>query len=99
MMTTKFVKMMLENTFPPVRVSDWELFSQYINHLDFALYTQSMVTESVIGNYWINIGAQVDIKFKHWYNLETTFSAGVAKAWSEKITDWEWFLSLKLLKN
>ena len=91
--------MMLENAFPPVRVHDWELFSQYINHFDFALYSQSMVTESAMGNYWINLGAQVDIKFKHWYNLESTLSTGIAKAWSEEITDWQWFISLKLLKD
>jgi hypothetical protein len=99
MMTTKFVKLMFENAFPPVRVSGWALGNQFINHFDFSVYSQSLVTESEFGNYWINVGAQMDIKFKHWYNLESTFSAGIAKAWSEKMTDWEWFLSLKLLRN
>jgi hypothetical protein len=99
LMTTKFFKLLFENAFPPIRVSDWELFSQYINHFDFSVYSQSIVTESAMGNYWINIAAQMDIKFKHWYNLESTFSAGIAKAWSEEMTDWQWFLSLKLLKD
>jgi hypothetical protein len=99
MMTTKFIKLMFENAFPPLRVSGWALGNQIINHFDFSIYSQSLITESEFGNYWVDIGAQLDIKFKHWYNLETTFSAGVAKAWSEKITDWEWFLSIKLLKN
>jgi hypothetical protein len=99
MMTTKFFKLMLENAFPPIRVSGWELFSQCINHFDFAVYSQSLITESALGKYWVNIGGQFDIKFKHWYNLESTLSAGIAKAWSEEITDWQWFLSLKLLKD
>ncbi|MFC2094453.1 TolB family protein, partial [Bacteroidota bacterium] len=99
LMTTKFFKLMFENAFPPIRVSGWALGNQYINHFDFSIYSQSLITESEFGNYWVDIGAQLDIKFKHWYNLETTFSAGAAKAWSEKMTDWEWFLSIKLLKN
>jgi WD40-like Beta Propeller Repeat len=99
LMTTKFIKLMLENDLPPLRLRDWALGNQIVNHVDFAIYSQSLVTESDFGNYWIDVGAQLDIQFKHWYNLETTFSAGIAKAWSEKTTDWEWFLSLKLLKN
>jgi len=99
LMTTKFIKLMLENDLPPLRLRNWTLGNQVVNHIDFAIYSQSLFTESEFGNYWINIGAQLDVKFKHWYNLETTFSAGIAKAWSEKTTDWEWFLSLKLLKN
>ncbi len=99
MMSTKFLKFMFENDFPPLRVSELAIGNQLINHFDFAVYSQGLITESELGNYWINIGAQLDIKFKHWYNLETTFSAGIAKAWSEKTTDWEWFLSLKLLKD
>jgi hypothetical protein len=99
MMTTKFIKLMIENAFPPLRISGGALGNQYINHFDFSIYSQSLISESDFGNYWINIGAQLDIKFKHWYNLESTFSAGIAKAWSEEITDWQWFLSLKLLKD
>ena len=99
LMTTKFIKLMLVNDLPPLRLRNWALGNQVVNHIDFAIYSQSLFTESEFGNYWIDIGAQLDVKFKHWYNLETTFSAGIAKAWSEKTTDWEWFLSLKLLKN
>ncbi|UCH64864.1 MAG: PD40 domain-containing protein [Ignavibacterium sp.] len=97
--TTKFFKLLLENDFPPIRLRNWALGNQFVNHIDFAIFSQSLVTETPFGNYWIDIGAQMDIKFKHWYNLETTLSAGIAKAWSEKTTDWEWMLSLKLLKN
>ena len=98
-MATKFLKFMFENDFPPVRVSGWNIGDQYVNHFDFSIYSQSLYTNASQGNFWINLGAQLDIKFKHWYNLESTFSAGIAKAWSGKITDWQWFLSIKLLKD
>lgn len=99
MMTTKFIKLMFENAFPPLHVSGWAIGNQFINHFDFSVYSQSLIAKSELGNYWIDLGVQMDIKFKHWFNLESTFSAGIAKAWSENMTDWEWFLSLKLLRN
>jgi hypothetical protein len=97
----KFGKLMLENDFPPIRLSDWLLFDQFVNNIDFEVYSQGLITESYLGNYLVDIGAQMDIKLKHWYNLESTFSAGIAKAWflPNGITDWEWFLSIKLLKD
>jgi len=97
----KFGKLMLENDFPPIRVSDWILFDQFVNHIDFEVYSQGLITQSYLGNYLVNAGAQMDIRLKHWYNLESTFSAGIAKAWvlPTGSTDWEWFLSIKLLKD
>jgi WD40-like Beta Propeller Repeat len=97
----EFGKLMLENDFPPIRVSDWILFDQFVNHFDFSIYSQGLITESYLGNYLVDIGAQMDIKLKHWYNLESTFSAGIAKAWvlPNGMADWEWFLSIKLLKD
>jgi hypothetical protein len=99
LMTDKFGKLLLENDFPPIRLSGWSLGYQFVNHIDFALYSQGMYAPSEIGDYWIDIGAQMDIKLKHWYNLESTISAGIAKAWSNKLNDWEWFLSIKILKD
>jgi hypothetical protein len=100
LITSKFGKMMLENDFPPIRTSGWLLLDQFVNHFDFAIYSQGLITQSDLGNYLIDVGAQMDIKFKHWYNLESTFSAGIAKAWSwSGYNDWEWFLSIKLLKD
>jgi hypothetical protein len=100
LITSKFGKMMLENDFPPIRTSGWLLLDQFVNHFDFAVYSQGLITQSDLGNYLIDVGAQMDIKFKHWYNLESTFSAGIAKAWSwSGYNDWEWFLSIKLLKD
>lgn len=97
----EFGKLMLENDFPPIRVSDWLLFEQFVNHFDFSVYSEGLITRSDMGNYWIDIGAQMDVKLKHWYNLESTFSAGIAKAWAlpNGINDWEWFLSIKLLRD
>ncbi len=97
----EFGKIMFENDFPPIRVSDWLLFDQFVNHFDFAIYSQGLITQSNLGNYLVDIGAQMDMKLKHWYNLESTFSAGIAKAWvlPTGTTDWEWFLSIKLLKD
>lgn len=97
----KFGKLMLENDFPPIRVSGFLLLDQFINHFDFSVYSQSLVTKSALGDYWVDVGAQLDVKLKHWYNLESTFSAGIAKAWSlpDGYHDWEWFLSIKLLKD
>ena len=100
LVTNKFGKLILENAFPPIRTSGWLLMDQFVNHFDFAIYSQGLVTQSDIGNYLVDIGAQMDVKFKHWYNLESTFSAGIAKAWSwSGFNDWEWFLSIKLLKD
>ena len=100
LVTDKFGKMMLENDFPPIRPSGWLLFDQFVNTFDFEIYSQGLITESDFGNYLIDFGAQMDINIKHWYNLESTFSAGIAKAWSfSGYNDWEWFLSIKLLKD
>lgn len=100
LVTSKFGKLMLENAFPPIRTSGWLLLEQFVNHFDFSIYSQGLVTESNFGNYLVDVGAQMDVKLKHWYNLESTFSAGIAKAWSwDGYHDWEWFLSIKLLKD
>jgi len=97
----EFGKLMLENDFPPIRVSDWLLWDQFVNHIDFEIFSQGMLTQSDVGNYWVDVGAQMDVKIKHWYNLESTFSAGIAKAWvlPNGMSDWEWFISFKLLKD
>ncbi|MGB5528765.1 MAG: hypothetical protein WBQ32_02245 [Ignavibacteriaceae bacterium] len=100
LVTTRFGKILLENDFPPIRTSGWLLLDQFVNNFDFTVYSQGLITQSGLGKYLIDLGAQMDIKFKHWYNLESTFSAGIAQAWSSSgFNDWEWFLSIKLLKD
>ena len=97
----EFGKLLIENDFPVIRLSDWILLDQFVNHIDFAVFTQGLITESYLGNYLVDVGAQMDIKLKHWYNLESTFSAGIARAWAlpNGVAEWEWILSLKLLKD
>jgi len=97
----EFGKLLLENDFPAIRLSDWLLLDQFINHIDFTVFSQGLITQSYLGNYLVDVGAQMDIKLKHWYNLESTFSGGIARAWAfpNGQADWEWFLSIKLLKD
>jgi hypothetical protein len=99
LMNDRFGKLLLENAFPPIRFSDWSLGHQFVNHLDFTVYSQMLYAPSDGVNYWADIGAQMDLKLKHWYNLESTISAGIAKAWFGRQHDWEWFLSIKILKD
>lgn len=95
----QFIKVMLENNFPPLRFSSLSCGRHFLNHIDFSLYTQGLIAKSEFGTYWGDVGGQINFLFKHWDNLETTFSAGFAKAWFKGGSKWEWFLSLKLLKN
>jgi hypothetical protein len=37
--------------------------------------------------------------FEHWSNLESTVSAGIARAWLPGRDSWGWFVSVKLLRN
>jgi hypothetical protein len=95
----KFFKLLVENNFPPIRFRDLSIGNHIFNHIDFSLYSQSLLVESYDNNFYINAGAQINLVFKHWYNLESTLSAGVANAWSKNINSLEWFFSVKLLKN
>ena len=95
----QFVKLMIENNLPPLRFSNFSIGRHYLNHIDLSFYSQGLYVSSEQGKYWGDVGGQINFIFKHWDNLETTFSAGIAKTWFQNGGDWEWFLSLKLLKN
>lgn len=95
----RFLKVMIENNLPPLRFGSASIGSHYLNHIDFAVYSQALYTKSSLGENWINIGAQMNLIFKHWFNLESALSAGIANAWFEGGESWEWFVSFKLLKN
>ena len=95
----RFVKIMIENNLPPLRFGNAAIGNHFLNHIDFAVYSQVLYTKSPLGEKWINVGAQLNLIFKHWFNLESTLSAGIANAWFEGGEDWEWFVSFKLLKN
>jgi hypothetical protein len=96
---SNFIKLSAENNFPPFRTSNIFLGRHYLSHIDCSVFSQGLLTKSDQGKYWGNAGVQLNFVFKHWDNLESTFSAGIARAWFERGNDWEWFLSLKLLKN
>ena len=97
--TDRFVKVMFENNFPPVRFSSLAVSQHFLNHLDFSFFSQGLISNSRRGSFAVDVGAQVNLVFKHWFNLETTLSAGIARAWvAGRPTD-EWFISYKLLRN
>ncbi len=95
----KFVKVMVENNLPPLRFGNASIGQHFLNHIDFSIYSQVLYTKSSLGEKWIDAGAQLNLIFKHWFNLESTLSVGIANAWFESGEDWEWFVSFKLLRN
>lgn len=95
----RFLKIMFENNLPPLRFSNASLGNHFFNHIDLSVFSNAMINNSPLGTTWLNVGAQANLVMKHWFNLESTFSAGIAKAWWDKGTSWEWLLSIKLLKN
>ena len=94
----RFAKVMLENNFPPIRFGDVSLGQHFLNHIDASLYSQTLIANT---KRWFNIdvGVQANLVIKHWFNLESTLSAGVARAWMNGMPSDEWFISYKLLKN
>ncbi|NIV71894.1 hypothetical protein GWN26_05645, partial [Candidatus Saccharibacteria bacterium] len=94
----RFVKGMFEHTLPPIRPGNAFLGQHFLSHIDFSWYTQGLWLKSPLNDLWVDVGAQVNFGFHHWFNLKSTFSAGIAQAWSENENSWEWFVSLKLLK-
>ncbi len=95
----KFGKLMLEDELPPLRFSDAAIGQHYLSHISLSFFSQSLLLASSQPKEWIDLGAQINFVFRHWFNLESTFSAGIAEAWQPKGNSWEWFLSYKLLRN
>ncbi|RMF60325.1 MAG: hypothetical protein D6748_04335 [Calditrichaeota bacterium] len=95
----RFLKGMIEHTLPPLRFGNAYLGHHHLNHIDVSWYSQGLWIASNQDQLWIDVGAQVNLVFKHWYNLESTVSAGIANTWSESGSNRAWFISLKLLKN
>ena len=97
--TDQFAKILVENNLPPIRIGNLGLGQNYLNYIDMSLYSSALVTKTDRMHPWVDIGGQVNFVFKHWFNLESTLSFGIAKAWYEAGHSWEWFLSYKILKN
>ena len=97
--TDKFVKATFENNFPPIWIGHPEILQHYPVYLDLSVFSQVLLFDLNNFEYAQNIGTQLNINFKHWHNLESTLSFGIAKAWHNLADDYECFVSLKLLKN
>lgn len=95
----RFGKVMIENNFPPIRFSNASVSQHYLSHVDMSLFSQALITNSLQGWYGVDVGFQLNLFFKHWFNLESTLSGGVARAWVQRKPSDEWFISYKLLKN
>ncbi len=94
-----FGQILIENSFPPVSFGGIELASHFLDNINISLFSKSLIINLDKPERFINAGGQINFVFKHWFNLESTFSAGIAKAWFKNGDSDEWFLSFKLLKN
>jgi len=95
----KFTKLTLENELPPLRFGNASLGQHYLSHISLSLYAQGMLLHSIQAEKWVDVGSQVNFVFRHWFNLESTLSAGIAKGWYNGGNSWDWFVSYKLLRN
>lgn len=95
----KFLKVMLENSFPPIRIPNFSIGSIDLKNINLSVFSQGLLSDSPDIDKAGNLGAQLNIMLEHWYNLESTISAGIAKAWWRGGDDTEWFISWKLLKD
>jgi len=90
-----FVKFMLENKLPPVWFSSLYIGQHALIRSDLSIYSQTLILEPTWKGSWIDLGAQINFHFRHWFNLESDLSIGVAKAWNRYDSSWEWFISFK----
>ena len=99
LVSDKFLKLMIENSFPPIRIPNISVASIELKNISVSIFSQGLISDSPEIDKIVDLGAQINIMFEHWYNLESTVSAGIAKAWWSKGNDIEWFISWKLLKD
>lgn len=97
--TERFAKLLVENNLPPLRFDAVRFGQHALSHVDASVFAQALFANAGSTNAWTSLGAQVSLVFKHWFNLESTLSAGVAQAWHENGVSQERFISFKLLKN
>jgi hypothetical protein len=95
----RFCKATLENELPPLRFSHASIGQHYLSHISMSLYAQALMLKSEQYQRAIDIGSQINFVLRHWFNLESTVSGGIAKAWYNGGNSWEWFVSYKLLRN
>lgn len=95
----KFLKLMVANSLPPIRIPGASVLGIDLKNINLSIFSQGLYSDSPFIEKAIDAGAQINFVLQHWYNLETTLSAGIAKAWWSGGTDNEWFISFKLLKD
>ncbi|MBK7631427.1 MAG: hypothetical protein IPJ23_12125 [Ignavibacteriales bacterium] len=95
----KFVKILIENSFPPIRIPNISVASIELKNINFSIFSQGLLSDSPDIDKLVDAGVQINIMLEHWYNLESTVSAGFAKAWWKSGSDTEWFISWKLLRD
>lgn len=97
--SNKFLKVMVENSLPPIRIPNVSVASIELKNINLSFFSQGLISDSPEIDKIIDVGGQINIMFQHWYNLESTVSAGFAKAWWNGGSDTEWFISWKLLRD
>jgi len=70
-----------------------------LKNINFSIFSQGLLVNNQMADKFIDAGAQINLMLEHWFNLESTISAGFAKAWWKNGNDTEWFVSWKLLKD
>jgi hypothetical protein len=95
----RFARLMFEHTMPPVRFHHLQFSGHGLSHIDLSWFSQALVTDAATAGDWVDLGAQLNLVFNHWYNLESTLSFGIAKAWSSEFSDWDWMVSFKILRD
>ncbi|MFQ5770986.1 MAG: TolB family protein [bacterium] len=94
-----FAKVLFEYNLPPLRFGGAKIGQHQLSHIDTSWFLQGLLVDSHQKNKWINLGGQINLVFIHWFNLESTLSAGVAQAWHENGHFFAWFISFKILRN
>jgi len=95
----RFGKITLENKLPPLRFGDAYLGHHSLTHIDATLFSQGLAIDRNWRGIWLDAGTQINLHLKHWFNLESTISFGVAKAWNRYQSSWEWFVSFKPFRS
>lgn len=95
----KFFKIMIENSLPPIRIPNIAIASIELKNINISIFSQGLFSDSPQIDKIVDAGAQINVMFEHWSNLESTISAGIAKAWWKNGNDTEWFISFKILKD
>jgi len=97
--TERFAKVMIEHAFPPVRAGRPRIWKHFLSHAYASWFAQGLILDAKPANKWLSLGTQVNFVFNHWFNLESTLSFGLARAFSTQRKSNEWFLSFKLLRD